>query len=276
MLIDWFTVIAQAINFLILVWLLKRFLYRPILDAIDAREKRIAAKIADADTKEAEAQKQRDVYQQKNQDMDQQRSTLLNEAVEAAKAERTQLLDAARQDAEDLRVKLERGLRNEKHSLNDEISRRAREEIFAIARKALSDLAGVDLEQRMTEIFLDRLRDLGAKEMADMKSAFKLSRDPLLVRTAFALSDQQKEDIEKTVLEIVDEKQAIEFIVDADLVSGIEISSDGRKVAWSITDYVDSLASNVDDLLKNTSGTAETPVKDATAAPVQGTTNNVQ
>jgi F-type H+-transporting ATPase subunit b len=276
MLIDWFTVIAQAINFLILVWLLKRFLYRPILDAIDAREKRIAAKIADADAKETEAQKQRDVYQQKNQDMDQQRSTLLNEAVEAAKAERTQLLDAARQDAEDLRIKLERGLRNEQHSLSDEISRRAREEIFAIARKALSDLAGVSLEQRMTEIFLDRLRDLGAKEMADMKSAFKLSRDPLLVRTAFALSDQQKEDIEKAVLEILDEKQATEFIVDADLVSGIEISSDGRKVAWSIADYVDSLASNVDDLLKNTSGTGETPVEDAAAAPVQGTTNNVQ
>ena len=51
MLIDWFTVIAQVINFLILVWLLKRFLYRPILNAIDAREKRIAAKIADADEK---------------------------------------------------------------------------------------------------------------------------------------------------------------------------------------------------------------------------------
>jgi F-type H+-transporting ATPase subunit b len=43
MLIDWFTVGAQALNFLILVWLLKRFLYKPILDAIDAREKRIAA-----------------------------------------------------------------------------------------------------------------------------------------------------------------------------------------------------------------------------------------
>ena len=67
MLIDWFTVIAQVVNFLILVWLLKRFLYRPILNAIDAREKRIAAKIADADAKEAEAQKQREEYQQKNE-----------------------------------------------------------------------------------------------------------------------------------------------------------------------------------------------------------------
>ena len=42
MLIDWFTVGAQALNFLILVWLMKRFLYKPILHAIDAREKRIA------------------------------------------------------------------------------------------------------------------------------------------------------------------------------------------------------------------------------------------
>jgi len=51
MLIDWFTVVAQVVNFLILVWLLKRFLYRPILNAIDAREKRIATKLADAAAK---------------------------------------------------------------------------------------------------------------------------------------------------------------------------------------------------------------------------------
>ena len=51
MLIDWFTVGAQALNFLILVWLLKHFLYKPILNAIDAREKRIAAELADADAK---------------------------------------------------------------------------------------------------------------------------------------------------------------------------------------------------------------------------------
>ena len=55
MLIDWFTVGAQALNFLILVWLLKRFLYKPILHAIDEREKRIAKELADADAKKAEA-----------------------------------------------------------------------------------------------------------------------------------------------------------------------------------------------------------------------------
>ena len=55
MLIDWFTVGAQVLNFLVLVWLMKRFLYKPILDAIDAREKGIATELADADAKKAEA-----------------------------------------------------------------------------------------------------------------------------------------------------------------------------------------------------------------------------
>ena len=51
MLIDWFTVAAQLVNFLILVWLLKRFLFKPITSAIDAREKRIATELAAADAK---------------------------------------------------------------------------------------------------------------------------------------------------------------------------------------------------------------------------------
>ena len=60
MLIDWFTIGAQALNFIVLVWLLKRYLYKPILDAIDAREQRIATELADAAAKKAEAKKERD------------------------------------------------------------------------------------------------------------------------------------------------------------------------------------------------------------------------
>ena len=88
MLIDWFTVAAQALNFLILVWLMKLFLYAPILHAIDAREKRIAAELADAAAKKAEAQKERDEFQRKNEEFDQQHAALLSKATDEAKAER--------------------------------------------------------------------------------------------------------------------------------------------------------------------------------------------
>ena len=89
MLIDWFTVGAQALNFLILVWLLRRFLYKPILNAIDAREKKIAAELADAAAKKAEAKKDRDEFQHKNEAFDQQRAARLTKATKEAKAERT-------------------------------------------------------------------------------------------------------------------------------------------------------------------------------------------
>src|SRR5665647_469211 len=86
MLIDWFTVGAQALNFVVLVWLLKHFLYKPVLDAIDAREKQIAAQLADAEAKKAEAKKERDEFQRKNDDFDQQRAALLAKATGDADA----------------------------------------------------------------------------------------------------------------------------------------------------------------------------------------------
>jgi len=93
MLIDWFTVGAQALNFLILVWLMKRFLYQPILRAIDARETRIAAELADADAKKAEAQTERDEFRRKNEEFDQQRAALLSKATDEVNAERHRLLE---------------------------------------------------------------------------------------------------------------------------------------------------------------------------------------
>ena len=65
MVIDWFTVGAQLLNFLVLVWLLMRYLYKPVLDAIDAREQRIAAELATAQKLQAQAQVERDSLLQK-------------------------------------------------------------------------------------------------------------------------------------------------------------------------------------------------------------------
>ncbi|MDH4134184.1 MAG: F0F1 ATP synthase subunit B, partial [Gammaproteobacteria bacterium] len=150
MLIDWFTVIAQLVNFLILVWLLKRFLYQPILKALDAREKRIADELANADAKEAEAIAEREEYQRKNDEFDQQRAAMLGKATDEAAAERQRLLDGARKDADSLRGKQQETLRSEYRHLNEELAQRTQAEVFAIARKALADLAGESLEARMT------------------------------------------------------------------------------------------------------------------------------
>ena len=162
MLINWFTVCAQAINFLILVWLLKRFLYKPILHAIDERERGIAAQLADAEAKTAEAQKERDDFQHKNQAFDKERAALLKKATDLASAERQRLLDEAKKDADALRAKRQEALHVEQRNLSTEIVRWTRKEVFAITRKTLADLSGASLEERMTDVFVGRVRALPA------------------------------------------------------------------------------------------------------------------
>jgi len=250
MLIDWFTVSAQVVNFLILVWLLKRFLYKPILHAIDEREKRIAKELADADTKKTEAEKERQEFQKKNEELDQQRDELLSKAKSEAKAERQRLLDESRQVAGALRAKQQDALKREQESLHDEITRRTREEVFAIARKTLTDLAGTSLEERMSEVFTRRLRELNDEAKKSLAKALRTLSDPVLVRSAFELPSEQRAAIQRALNETFSADMQVRFETAPDVISGIELTTNGHKVAWSIAEYLASLEKGVDELLR--------------------------
>lgn len=272
MLIDWFTVGAQVINLLILVWLLKRFLYKPILNAIDAREKRIAKELADADARKAEAQHERDTFQSKNKAFEQQRATLMTQAKDEAKTERLRLLDEARQAADSLSAKRQETLKNDAHHLNQAISRRAQQEIFAIARKALTDLAGASLEERMGEVLVRRLRKMDDPTKAGLAAALKTASEPALVRSAFDLPETQRTAIQNALNETFSAEIPIRFETAPDLVSGIELTTNGQKLAWSIADYLVSLEKGVDELLKEKSKLdAKTEPKSEQGANEQGT-----
>jgi F-type H+-transporting ATPase subunit b len=250
MLIDWFTIVAQAFNFLILMWLMKRFLYKPILHAIDAREKRIAKELADADTKQTEAEREREGFQKRNEEFDHQRDELLSKAKDEVKAERQRLLDEARQAADALRAKRQDALKREQQSLIEEITRRTREEVFAIARKTLRDLAGTNLEEGMSEVFTRRLRELNKEAKESLAQALKTSSDPVIVRSAFELPSEQRAAIQHALNETFAAEIQVRFETAPNVISGIELTANGRKVAWSIADYVASLEKSVGELLK--------------------------
>lgn len=270
MLIDWFTVGAQALNFLILVWLMKRFLYKPILRAIDEREKRIAMELADADSKKAEAQKERDEFQHKNEEFDQKRATLLSQATDEAKAERQRLLDEARNAADALSAKRMDTLRNDAHNLNQAIIRRTQQEVFAIARKALTDLATTSLEERLSEVFTRRLRELDGPAKAGLAEALKTASNPVIVRSACDLPVAQRAEIQNALDDTFSAEVQVRFETAPDLVSGVELTANGRKVAWSIADYLASLEKIVGELLKEQSNPQSKPEANADSNPKSG------
>jgi F-type H+-transporting ATPase subunit b len=250
MLIDWFTVGAQALNFLILVWLLKRFLYKPILSAIDAREARIAAELADADKKKAEAKTERDALQARSDAFDQERTALLTKATEEAKAERQRLLDEARKAADTLSAKRREALENDARNLDQAISRLVQQEVFAVARKALADLGAASLEERIGAVFIRRLREMEGPAKAKLGEALKVATTPAIVRCAIELPQDQRAAIQNAINEAFSADIKLKFDTAPDLVGGIELSGGGQKVAWSIADYLASLEKSIGELAK--------------------------
>jgi F-type H+-transporting ATPase subunit b len=251
MLIDWFTVAAQALNFVILAWLMKRFLYKPILDAIDAREKRIATELAAASRKKTEAQHELDEFQKKNDDFEQQRAALLKTATDDAAAERQKLMDAARHAADALAAKRQESLASEAKVLVQALRQRAQTEVFAIARKALTDLAGASLEASACDLFIARLQGLAGTPKDVLAAALSGAGDDVVVRSAFELSTTQRRAIRKAIADTFDVKLDLHYATDPALVAGIELVAQGQKFAWTLSDYLASLEQGVGDLLKD-------------------------
>ncbi len=251
MLIDWFTVFAQVFNFLILVWLMKRFLYKPILHAIDQREERIAKELADAGAEKAQAQKERAKLQQSNEEFDRSRTTLLKQAAEEAKAERLRLIEEARLAADTVGKKRQEALISAAENLNETISRRTKQQVFAIARKTLADMASITLEECIIDVFIRRLDALSKEEKELLANTLKRSTVPLNVRTALDLPSALRHKAENAIKTILACANDVRFTTDAALISGIELSVDGHKVAWSIADYLASIEVSISELLKS-------------------------
>jgi len=241
MLIDWYTVAAQVINFAILVWLLKRFLYRPILRAIDAREQRIADSLAEADKARADAEHEREVFEERNAAFERQREERLAQVTEEARAERHRLMEAARRSAEQLREQQVGALRRERDRLGDELVQEAREQVLSITRRALADLAHRDLEDAMTAVFLDRLQDVGEAERRRLAERLTRGGGAIRLRTAFPLSPAQQQRLQGALADGLGVEASMEFEVAPEIVGGIELASDGEKLGWSIEEYLRAL-----------------------------------
>lgn len=250
MLIDGFTLVAQIINFLILVWLLKRFLYKPILNAIDQRETYIARQIEEAENRKAEADREFAEYQKLNEEFSLQRQKLLNQAVTEVDAQRIQLLDGLHQEIASLRSEYLETLRSEQQNFGMEITLRTQTQVFEIARKALHDLASVNLEDQIANAFLSRLDTISEEDRQQMVVWQQNTRNPVYIRSSFALSHELQNRIIEKIRALFKVDVTILFETEPRLISGIAMIFGGLKIMWSIDEYLNDLKQDLSELIK--------------------------
>jgi F-type H+-transporting ATPase subunit b len=225
---------------------MKRFLYKPILHAIDERDKKIAAELANADKMKSDAENESAEFKKKNEEFDKQRAELMQKVVDETNTERQRLLDEARKAAQAWSAKREETQVSDSRNLSQSIARRTQQEVFAISRKALADLAGASLEERLKDVFTRRLLELDDGAKAVLAKALKGTSDPALVRSAFDMNPEQRAAIQEALNKCFSAEVQIRFETAPNLIGGIELMTNGQKVAWSVTDYLASMQKAVE------------------------------
>lgn len=240
--IDWFTVIAQVVNFLLLVVLLRIFLYRPILDAMDRREEKITSRLEEAENKHQEAEKQRQELEEQRREFEDNKNELLEEAKEDAEKQRKQLIKEAREKADEAKDKWLNQVEEERDSFLQNLRQQIGRETCSLARKALADLADANLQEQMTHRFLDRLDKDSIKD-ADEENG-------VVVRSSFDLIDSVRDEVRKTLKDLLGGDDEPGFETDDDLLCGIELRIGDQKISWSIEYYLDDFEERLEKAIK--------------------------
>lgn len=261
--IDWFTVGAQIVNFLILVVLLRVFLYGRIMAAMEKRQQEIADRWEEAQHQRDEAARELESSREKNRQLDETREQLLAEVRNEVEAQRQQLTAKVRAEVDEMQSRWSEAIREETESFLRDLRRRASEEVCAVARRALADLAGARLEQQMVEQFLDKLARLEEEERRAVIASMEERRE-VSVQTTHELPDDLREAITQTLRQRFLPNLDVEFEQSPDLLCGVALQTNAHKLAWNLRDYLTALEQELRHTLEEEAAARE-PAREGSA-----------
>jgi len=248
--IDWFVLFCQIFNFLLLVYLLKRFLYGRILKAMDDREAKIVARFAEAQELKVKANEAAELYEKRNQLLNETKDQMLNEATMAADAKRKELMEKVRVEVDQVKARWQDMLVREQDAFFSDLRQRAAKQLYATARKALRDLADVDLEDRIVDEFIRRIKALDEGKSVQIRNAIRGEDNNVIIQSAFSISASRQAQIEEVLKKQITNGFTLQYLQQPEIVSGIELRVNGHKIAWSLNEYLETLVESMTETLQ--------------------------
>ena len=247
--IDYFTIFAQIVNFLVLVFLLRHFLYRPVIKMMDEREQKIVSRLQEIEKKKNEAEQELESFRKMSQELSNKREELLARAAREAQILGADLMKKAREDVGAASAKWYQDLQAQEASLLRDLNRRAGIEIYAIARRALQDLADEDLERQIIDIFVKRLQNVDKSESEMIRDFYRGVDKKIMVRSTFAITEEMRQKIQETVRNQTGIDSIMQYEIAPELICGVELDSHGTRVAWSVAGYLNTLQADLSEVL---------------------------
>ena len=243
---SWWSFALQAANFLILVWLLRRFLFKPVSAIVARRKEEIARGMA-----EASAEKQKALNVERNLEaqwagIDAERQKATEEQGLQLAAERKKIIDEARAEAEKIRKRTATQLSEERAAATEELFSRTVELAVNLAEMLLRELALPSIEHAFLSRVLDYLDRLPAEERAALVA--HLGDAPLLVTTAHPLDAWEEAEWREQLEKRIGAPGGMKFNSDPALIAGAEITLPNGVLRFS---WRDALATAAKEINRN-------------------------
>jgi F-type H+-transporting ATPase subunit b len=246
----WFTFIAQIVNFLILILLMKKFLYGPIINAMEQREENIAKRMEEAEASIQRAEREQHKHRQLADALEQKKDEILHEASDEADQRRKKLMEQVRKDVNAAEKSWRSALEREKTVFLKNVRERAGQETIEIARKALQQLADDQLEERVVKRFIEQMDAINDERWDELIEYARESEHGLVIYTAFGLEDALRQELIERIHQKTGSGVSVSFERDENLITGIELRSPGIKIAWSMDDYIDELQQTLAEIVE--------------------------
>jgi len=249
--INWVTVAAQIVNFLVLVWLLNKFLYGPITRAMTARQTRIRERLEDAARTRREADEERRKLISERDELRNTKEELLSAARAEADQLKRDLERQAREDIENQRQAWLSQLQVDKDDFINDVRRRVATEFFALAKTAFTELADEAFEKRIVALFIIRLKAMNDGLLRKLKDAASRLESSVRVESAFALGQNERRAINQCVNQMSNSDVKITYANTDQLIAGIRLRVDSQSVEWSVNSYLDQLQERLEESFTN-------------------------
>ena len=222
--LNWPTFFLEIVNFLVLVWILKHFLYQPVLEVIGQRKAVIDKTLSDATARQADAQALERQYQHRLADWESEKEKLHAEVAEEISAQRAQMMvqleNALKQEQEKARVLEERRQNDLRNRAEDAGIVKG----VQFTGRLLSRAASPEVESRLVSLVLEDLPLLPADQLQGLRSVCRQPGLRVKVASAFPLAAAQRSAIEEKIKEVTQDRIAVEFNEDSRLLAGLRIS----------------------------------------------------
>ncbi len=241
--IDWITVAAQIANFLVLVWLLKRFLYRPILDGIDARETEIKERMQKAVHAREQAEETERAYHEKVQALNVAQSEMTETIRKTAEKQRDVLLAEAQQKLEREHASWQTHLDAEARKYINRMHSAGAGALLSLTRKALGDLSDETLEARMARHLIKKIKPMAP----DLRRAAGQA-SVAIVTSHEALPAPVEEELTSELRNLFPQI-SLQFETDTNQAPGLVLRVGGAQLAWTVDSYIDGLDALIEEQL---------------------------